>query len=140
MYIHTYIYIYIYILTGLLIILRDTIGMREVSFEDIAMRYNSARHPEVLAGRLSPKIALANFLETFDGGVNTDDKVTRDEFIDYYTNISACIDSEEYFDLLLRSVWDLHRTAMNLNNETVSNRRYLESILAYSYIYRLINI
>lgn len=97
------------------------LGEREVSFEGIAMRYNSARHPEVLAGRLSPKIALANFLETFDGGVEIDDKVTREEFIDYYTNISAAIDSDEYFDLLLRSVWDLDGTARNINNETMSN-------------------
>ena len=94
----------------------DIEGIDEVPFERIASQYNSGRHPEVIAKRMTPKLALANFLETFDAGVEVEGKVTRDEFINYYSNVGAAIDSDEYFDILLRSVWDLG-SATNLKGE-----------------------
>ena len=93
----------------------DTDGQDEVPFEEIASHYNAARHPEVIARRMTAKTALATFLETFDAGVEVQGKVTRDEFINYYSNIGAAIDSDEYFDVLLRSVWDLG-SAKNLGS------------------------
>jgi Ca2+-binding EF-hand superfamily protein len=93
----------------------DSEGCGDVPFEVIASRYNVAMHPEVAAGRMTPKIAIADFLETFDGGVQVDGMVTREEFITYYCNIGASIDSDEYFDLLLRGVWSLHGAARNIS-------------------------
>jgi Ca2+-binding EF-hand superfamily protein len=86
----------------------DYDGTGEVLFETIASMYNVEMHPEVVAGRLSPKSALANFLETFDGGIEIEGVVTRTEFRNYYCNVGASIDSDDYFDLLLRGVWNLH--------------------------------
>ena len=105
----------------------DIEGLDEVPFEKIASNFNSARHPEVIAKRMTPKLALANFLETFDAGVEVEGKVTRDEFINYYSNVSAAIDSDEYFDVLLRSVWDLG-SAKNLNGEMGSPVRQSGSV------------
>jgi Ca2+-binding EF-hand superfamily protein len=96
----------------------DSEGCGGVPFEAIASRYNVAMHPEVAAGRMTPKVAIADFLETFDGGVEVDGIVTRDEFITYYSNIGASIDSDEYFDLLLRGVWSLHGAARNITRGT----------------------
>ena len=83
-----------------------------LDFEDIAMRYNASAHPEVMARRLTAKQALATFLDTFTAGVEVEGKVTRGEFTNYYINIGASIDSDEYFDLLVRNVWGVDVTLL----------------------------
>ena len=100
----------------------DTQGTDIVPFEIIATRYQASMHPEVAVGRISEKAALANFLETFDAGLEIDGMVTRNEFLNYYSNIGASTDSDEYFDLLLRGVWSLHGTARNLNSQEILGR------------------
>ena len=40
-------------------------------------------------------------------GAKSDGKVTPDEFIEYYTNISANIDNDAYFDLMMTNAWNL---------------------------------
>ena len=34
-------------------------------------------------------------------------KVAKNEFINYYTNISACIDNDDYFRILIRNAWHI---------------------------------
>lgn len=49
---------------------------------------------------------LENFLNQFDGARgNNDGKVTVDEFIDYYTDLSMSIASDEYFVRMMESTW-----------------------------------
>ena len=36
-----------------------------------------------------------------------DDKITLEEFIDYYNNISVNIDNDSYFDLMISNAWGL---------------------------------
>ena len=36
-----------------------------------------------------------------------DGKVTLNEFMDYYSNISASIDDDEYFQLMITNAWNL---------------------------------
>lgn len=33
--------------------------------------------------------------------------MTQDEFRAYYTNISACIDDDDYFELMMRNAWHI---------------------------------
>lgn len=40
-------------------------------------------------------------------GAKSDGKVTVEEFIEYYTNISANIDNDAYFDLMMSNAWNL---------------------------------
>ena len=54
-----------------------------------------------------PALALARavssqFLDTFDAG-EKDGKVTPDEFVRYYGNVSASIDDDDYFELMIRN-------------------------------------
>lgn len=53
------------------------------------------------------------FLETFEThhnvihGLAHDSKVSLDEFREYYTNISASIDNDDYFQLMMNNAWNL---------------------------------
>eukprot|EP00349_Pseudokeronopsis_sp_Brazil_P000079 CAMPEP_0202956586 /NCGR_PEP_ID=MMETSP1396-20130829/1086_1 /ASSEMBLY_ACC=CAM_ASM_000872 /TAXON_ID= /ORGANISM="Pseudokeronopsis sp., Strain Brazil" /LENGTH=71 /DNA_ID=CAMNT_0049673669 /DNA_START=27 /DNA_END=238 /DNA_ORIENTATION=- len=40
-------------------------------------------------------------------GTQADGQITLDEFIEYYTNISANIDNDAYFDLMMSNTWQL---------------------------------
>ncbi len=52
-------------------------------------------------------------METFEihhnimNGSQADGKVTLDEFIEYYTNVSASIDGDDYFALMMNNSWNL---------------------------------
>jgi Ca2+-binding EF-hand superfamily protein len=46
---------------------------------------------------------LKEFLDAFViGGMKADGAVSREQFEDYYANIGASIDSEDYFELIIR--------------------------------------
>lgn len=36
-----------------------------------------------------------------------DGRVTQDEFIEYYTNVSASLDNDEYFAIMMNNSWNL---------------------------------
>ena len=66
-------------------------------------RYDFSQHPDVKAGRKTKKEALQEFLRHWDR--NSDGQVTWEEFLDYYKEISASIDGDDYFELMLRNAW-----------------------------------
>lgn len=37
----------------------------------------------------------------------SDGIVTIDEFIEYYTNVSASIDNDDYFSLMMNQAWNI---------------------------------
>ena len=78
-----------------------------MDFNDIKDTYNSSKHPDVLSGKRTHKEVLLEFLETFDVGGEVDGKVTPQEFENYYANISASIDNDDYFELMLRNAWHI---------------------------------
>lgn len=53
-------------------------------------------------------------------GERADGRITLDEFIEYYTNISASIDNDEYFALMMNSSW-------NLSGDANSYKKYDKS-------------
>ena len=74
---------------------------------DIVGTYDPSKHPEVLLGKKTPDEVLAEFLDTFDVGGEKDGMVTKQEFINYYKNISASIDRDDYFELMIRNAWHI---------------------------------
>ncbi|KAH8077630.1 serine/threonine kinase [Aureococcus anophagefferens] len=46
---------------------------------------------------------MREFLDTFDVGGVVDGKVTKDEFLNYYHNVSCSIDDDDYFELMIRN-------------------------------------
>jgi len=84
---------------------RDGNGVLEP--EDVVDAYDASKHPDVLTGRKTRDEVLAEFLDTFDVGGEKDGMVTKDEFTNYYKNISASIDSDDYFELMIRNAWHI---------------------------------
>merc|ERR1719199_487199 len=84
----------------------DKDGSGFVTIEDIQSAYNVNHDPDVLAGRLPADTALDNFLAQFDT-IDRDGKVTQKEFTEYYRNISASIDNDDYFELMIRNAWHI---------------------------------
>jgi len=84
-----------------------------LTLEDIKGTYDASRHPEVKTGKKTEDEVLREFLETFEmhhnvlNGSASDGKVTREEFLEYYTNISASVDADSYFDLMMTNAWNL---------------------------------
>ena len=74
---------------------------------DIIDTYDTSKHPDVISGKKTKSQVLKEFLDTFDVGGEVDGKVTKDEFINYYKNISASIDNDEYFELMIRNAWHI---------------------------------
>ena len=91
----------------------DKDGSGIVDIDDIKDVYNASRHPDVLAGKKTKDQILVEFLETFEmhhniqNGEQADGRITMNEFIEYYTNISASLDNDEYFAIMMNNSWNL---------------------------------
>lgn len=94
---------------------KDNSGMIEV--EDIIGTYNAKNHPAVKECRKTEQEVLEEFLQTFEmhhnnsKGEQSDFKITREEFTEYYSNISASIDEDVYFEAMMNAAWNLSGNA-----------------------------
>lgn len=91
----------------------DFNGDGVLDINDIKGKYNASMHPDVKSGKKTEEEVLTEFLETFEmhhntiHGYKSDGKVSKEEFVEYYTNISASIDNDAYFDLMMSNAWNL---------------------------------
>ena len=66
-----------------------------------------------MAGKKTEQQILQEFLETFETAHNCrqqtgpDYIITKEEFEEYYNNVSASIDNDEYFALMMNNAWNL---------------------------------
>lgn len=100
----------------------DTTGRGYITIQDLVNRYDTSLHPEVASGRRTRESVLREFLDGFDGG-QRDGKVTSQEFERYYATISASIDDDDYFELMIRNCW--HISGGKGWTENTTNRRVL---------------
>jgi len=77
----------------------------QVTLHELASLYRTDKHPAVLEGTKTPKQVLAEFNDSWDK--NGDDIVTEAEFISYYKDLSATIDNDQYFELMIRNAWHI---------------------------------
>mmetsp|Transcript_9390 Transcript_9390/g.13004 ORF Transcript_9390/g.13004 Transcript_9390/m.13004 type:complete len:528 (+) Transcript_9390:39-1622(+) len=106
----------------------DADNSGSIDLNDIKGVFNGKSHPDFLAGSRSEDEILQDFLGSF--ARNKKDKTARDEirilpkdFEDYYANISASIDSDDYFELMIRNAWHISGGEGACANTT--NRRVL---------------
>jgi len=86
----------------------DQRGRGVVTLEDIARIYDVSGNPLVKAGKLSKLDAVKAFMSQWHLAQkkHTDD-VTVDDFLEYYDWISASIDRDDYFELMIRNAWHI---------------------------------
>lgn len=91
----------------------DRDGNGYIDAEDLKDRYSAARHPDVIQGKKTEEQVLMDFIETFEihhnirTGDARDNRVSLEEFIEYYTNVSVSIDNDEYFALMMNNSWNI---------------------------------
>lgn len=78
----------------------------QVTLDDVAKLYDVSKHPDVVNGSKSPEDAYKEFMTLWDTQV-ADGIVTFDEFCDYMRDVSCSIDTDEYFEAMMRSAWKL---------------------------------
>ena len=74
---------------------------------ELMEKYDASQHPDVLTGRKTADQVLREWLTVFEVGGVEDGKVTFAEFENYYTNLGANIDRDDYFELMIRNAWHI---------------------------------
>jgi len=77
-----------------------------VRLDDIARLYDVSRHPDVIQGRKEPKELYLDFMSKWDTQV-ADGIITFEEFLDYFSDVSASIDADEYFAAMMKNAWKI---------------------------------
>ena len=112
----------------------DINGNNIIDIGDVYNVYSVEKNPDVMQGKKTKDQAYNEFLHNFEThhdtktGMTGDNKVTLEEFIEYYNNISTSIDSDEYFEFVVKNSWDFKKlnelkktSAPNNNNMTGNN-------------------
>lgn len=110
----------------------DKTGDGIVNIQDLQGVYNIKSHPEYLNGNKTEQELLEDFIKKFESNGTSDGQVvikkfeifiqieflvfvflfqllqlTKTEFLAYYSGVSASIDEDMYFDLMMRQAWKL---------------------------------
>jgi Ca2+-binding EF-hand superfamily protein len=83
----------------------DVDGSGKVSIQDVQAIHNPKSSELVRMGKTTANAIFANLLRSYDE--DGDGLITRDEFIDYYREISPSIDNDEYFATMMKNAWKL---------------------------------
>jgi len=94
---------------------------RQVTFDELKTVYKTDGHPDVLDGTKTTEDVLSDFISGWDK--SGDNIITEAEFLDYYKDISAGIDDDQYFELMIRNAW--HIAGGKGAAENTTNRRVL---------------
>ena len=77
-----------------------------VRLDDISKLFDASQHPDVIEGRKSPEQIFVEFMRMWDTQ-EKDSIITFDEFCEYYSDVSASIDTDDYFVAMMQSAWKL---------------------------------
>jgi len=83
----------------------DVDGSGIVDLQELANTYDVSQNPAVQSGKVSPDDAMRQFMKKYDG--NSDGTITLEEFIENYEWVSASIDTDDYWELMMRNAWHI---------------------------------
>lgn len=78
----------------------------QVTLEDIAKLYDASFHPEVISKQKTPEQVYMEFMSQWDTQV-ADGIISFDEFMEYFKDVSASIDTDEYFEVMMKNAWKI---------------------------------
>ena len=86
----------------------DTDGSGVIQVVDIKDRYDVSFNKDYQDGKKTADEVLEDFLDQFDGlKGNNDGQVSHQEWVDYYTDLSMSVPSDDYFALMMKQVWGI---------------------------------
>lgn len=85
----------------------DKNGDGKVTVENLKSGFNVGSHPDYQNGDMSKEELVKVFLDRFEQIASVEGILTKEEFLDYYSSVSASIDEDMYFDLVMRQIWKL---------------------------------
>jgi Ca2+-binding EF-hand superfamily protein len=86
----------------------DKDGSGQVTCSDIKHLYDVSNHKDFIDGSKTKEDIIGEFLDSFDGARGNDDGiVSRQEWDDYYTDLSMSLPSDDYFVTMMESVWGI---------------------------------
>lgn len=100
----------------------DLDGDGVITLIEISQVYNATEDTRVKSGTMTEREVLQEFLGQWDTG-EKDGEVTEEEFIEYYRSVSASIDGDDYFELMMRNAW--HISGGTGQSANTANRRKL---------------
>ena len=77
-----------------------------MKLDDIALLYDVSKHPDVVNKKKDPMEVFKEFMRLWDTQV-ADGIVTFEEFCDYFKDVSASIDDDDYFALMMQNSWKI---------------------------------
>ncbi|XP_041110714.1 calcyphosin-like protein isoform X1 [Polyodon spathula] len=86
----------------------DRTGDGVITIEDLRGVYNAKYHPKYQNGEWTEDQVFRTFLDNFDSPYDKDGKVTKEEFLNYYAGVSASIDTDVYFVIMMKNAWKLN--------------------------------
>ena len=78
----------------------------EITKEEIGQIYDTSFHPKLISGEMTHEEIIFEFMAQWDTQ-DRDGIITKDEFVAYYRDVSASIDDDEYFELMMRNAWHI---------------------------------
>ena len=84
---------------------KDTDG--NTSVQVLHARYRADRHPRVVRAEATAEEVQRQFHHSFDSETNPDGAITKQEFEQYYSGVSALVTTDEYFAAMMRGCWQL---------------------------------
>ncbi|XP_078526576.1 calcyphosin isoform X2 [Lissotriton helveticus] len=85
----------------------DKTGDGVVTIADLRGTYNPKCHQKYQNGEWGEDQVFKHFLDNFDSPDNKDGTVTSEEFLNYYSGVSASIDNDGYFVVMMKNEWKL---------------------------------
>lgn len=86
----------------------DKDGSGEITVKDVINIYDVSQNKEFQEGKKSREEVIAEFLDSFDGAKgNNDGIITKEEFLDYYSDLAISCPTEEYFVRMMEQTWGI---------------------------------
>ena len=98
----------------------DKDGSGQITVSDVKNVYDVKENQDFIDGTKSADEVIEGFLNNFDGAKgNNDGVISKQEFIDYYTDLSMSTPSEDYFCRMMEQAWCLAEKEDSLYDDKI---------------------